>query len=80
VSTDLEIVFDVAPCATTGGYVARWDDLGGGGITTQGDSFAELDVKIADALAGYFETGQLPRNVRVRFSLDLILVAKNAVT
>ena len=31
-------------CPDTGGYVARWDDPAGGGITTQGDSFAELDA------------------------------------
>ncbi len=28
----------------TVGYVARWDDPDGGGVTTQGDAFAELDA------------------------------------
>ena len=49
-----EIVFHIEPCVETGGYVARWDAPRGGGITTQGDSFAELDAMIADALGGYF--------------------------
>jgi hypothetical protein len=34
--------------------LARWDASGGGGITTQGDSFRELDAMIADAVGGYF--------------------------
>ena len=37
-----EITFRVEACAETGGFVARWDDPAGGGITTQGDSLAEL--------------------------------------
>ena len=73
VSNDAEIIFDVEPCAATGGYVARWDAPGGGGITTQGDSFGELDVMIADAVAGYFEPGRRPRSVRLHFSQDPIL-------
>jgi hypothetical protein len=73
VSNGAEIVFDVGPCATTGGYVARWDAPGGGGITTQGDSFGELDIMIADAVAGYFEPAERPRSVRLHFSQDPIL-------
>jgi hypothetical protein len=68
-----EIIFDVEPCAATGGYVARWDNPGGGGITTQGDSFGELDTMIADAVSGYFEPDQRPRSVRLHFSQDPIL-------
>ena len=49
-STVAEIIFQVEPCAETGGYVARWDAPSGGGITTQGDSFAESDAMIADAV------------------------------
>ena len=45
-----EITFHVEPCAETGGYVARWDAPKGGGITTQGDSFAELDAMIRERL------------------------------
>ncbi|HEX3720560.1 MAG TPA: 2-oxoisovalerate dehydrogenase [Verrucomicrobiae bacterium] len=72
-SSSAEIVFDVAPCAATGGYVARWDAPGGGGITTQGDSFGELDSMIADAVSGYFEADQRPKSVRLHFSQDPIL-------
>ena len=72
-SKGTEIFFEVEPCAVTGGYVARWDAPGGGGITTQGDSFGELDIMIADAVAGYFEADQRPRSVRLHFSQDPIL-------
>lgn len=48
------LTFKVEPCPDTGGYVARWDDPAGGGITTQGDSFAELDAMIRDAVTAYF--------------------------
>ena len=73
-----EIVFDAEPCADTGGYEARWDAPGGGGITTQGDAFGELDIMIADAVTGYFEPGQRPKNVRLHFSRDPILAVPQA--
>jgi predicted RNase H-like HicB family nuclease len=68
-----EIIFQVTPCTETGGYVARWDAPSGGGITTQGDSFAELDAMIADAVGGYFEPKQRPKRIRLHFSQDPIL-------
>jgi len=68
-----EIIFRVEPCAETGGYVARWDAPGGGGITTQGDSFAELDAMITDAVGGYFEPSQRPKSVRLHFAEDPVL-------
>jgi len=61
-----EITFTIELCAEIGGYVARWDAPGGGGIATQGDSFAELDSMIADAVNGYFEPNDQPQAVRVR--------------
>jgi hypothetical protein len=74
VSKGAEIIFEVEPCASTGGYVARWDAPGGGGITTQGDSFGELDVMIADAVSGYFEDGERPRSIRLHFAQDPVLM------
>ena len=65
-----EITFQVAPCPETGGYVARWDDLAGGGITTQGDTMEELTFMVRDAVMGYFEPGQHPRRVRLHFEED----------
>ena len=65
-----EITFQVTPCHETGGYVARWDDANGGGVTTQGDSFEELDRMVSDAVKGYFEPGQHPRRVRLHFVED----------
>ena len=65
-----EIVFSVEPCGETGGFVARWDAPGGGGITTEGDSFRELDAMIMDAVEGYFGSEQRPKQVRLHFSED----------
>lgn len=67
-----EIVFQVEPCAETGGYVARWD-APVGGITTQGNSVAELAAMITDAVNGYFDTGGHPNRVRLHFSQDPVL-------
>jgi predicted RNase H-like HicB family nuclease len=66
-STVAEIIFQVELCAEAGGYVARWDAPRGGGITTQGDSFAELDAMIADAVGGYFEPKQRPKRIRLHW-------------
>jgi len=68
-----EITFIIGPCPETGGFVARWDAPEGGGIATQGDSFAELDAMIADAVIGYFESGEKPRTVRLHFTEDPVL-------
>ena len=66
----MEITFSVEPCAETGGFVARWDDPRGGGITTQGDTLAELQYMVADAISGYFEAGSAPTRVRLHFVQD----------
>ncbi len=68
-----DIVFRVDACRETGAFLARWDDPKGGGITTQGDTLAELHNMIADAVTGYFEAGKHPRQVRLHFSEDPIL-------
>jgi predicted RNase H-like HicB family nuclease len=67
-----EIVFDVNQEAD-GGYVACWDDPRGGGITTQGDSLAELQDMVTDAVGGYFEPGEAPGCVRLHFTHDPIV-------
>ncbi|HEY0551461.1 MAG TPA: type II toxin-antitoxin system HicB family antitoxin [Verrucomicrobiae bacterium] len=69
-----EITFTVEPCAETGGFVARWEDAPGrGGITTQGDTLAELQAMIADAVSGYFEQATRPKEVRLHFVQDPIV-------
>ena len=65
-----EILFTVESCPENSGFVARWDDPQGGGITTQGDSLTELYSMIADAVAGYFEPSTQPRRVRLHFTQD----------
>lgn len=62
--------FQVTPCSETGGYTARWDDPGGGGITTQGDSFGELEAMVRDAVSGYFFDRPAPARIRLHFVED----------
>ena len=69
----VEITFQVNPCQETGGFVARWDDPRGGGITTQGDTLAELQAMVADAVTGYFDAGAVPSCVRLHFAQDPIV-------
>lgn len=68
-----ELTFRVEPCSETGGFVARWDDPKGGGITTQGDSLAELYAMIADAVNAYFEPQERPRRLRLHFVEDPVV-------
>jgi hypothetical protein len=71
VSGAKEILFRVETCPETGGYVARWDAPGAtGGITTQGDSFAELDAMVADAVKGYFADNTRPTRIRRATSVE----------
>jgi predicted RNase H-like HicB family nuclease len=62
----VEITFQVEPCLETGGYIACWDDPRGGGITTQGDTLAELQSMVVDAVGGYFEANQTPTQTSLR--------------
>lgn len=66
-----EIVLTVTS-AEEGGFVASWDDLRGGGITTQGEDLRELQEMVQDAVEGYFRAAgiQPPRNVRLHFTED----------
>lgn len=66
----MEITFELTPCDETGGYVARWDDPAGGGICTQGDSFAELDSMVRDAVQAYFADREKPARIRLHFVRD----------
>jgi predicted RNase H-like HicB family nuclease len=69
----MELVFSVTPCAETGGFVARWDDPAGGGICTQGDTFAEVEGMVRDAILAYFEPESRPARVRLHFTQDPLL-------
>jgi predicted RNase H-like HicB family nuclease len=67
-----ELVFAVTQEAD-GGYVARWDDPQGGGITTQGENLADLQAMVTDAVGGYFEPGQTPATIRLHFTQDPVV-------
>ena len=64
---------EVTACPDTGGYIARWDDPEGGGIITQGDTFAELAAMVRDAVAGYFADRDKPAALRLHFVEDPVL-------
>ena len=64
-----EITFTVSPCEESGMLVAAWDTPGGGGITTQGASVAELRANVQEALACHFEEGEAPACVLTLSSL-----------
>jgi len=72
----MELVFRVTHCPDTDGYVARWDDPTGGGICTQGDTLAELQSMVTDAVHGYFEPKAMPRRLRLHFVQDPVLTVK----
>lgn len=68
-----EIVFEVTADNEVGGWVAAWDDANGGGISTQGDSLAELEFMIRDAISVYFADrlpSERPRRVQLHFLDD----------
>jgi len=48
----MDIRFEVSCGDETGGFVARWDDPSGGGICTQGESIADLEAMVRDAVEG----------------------------
>ncbi len=70
----MQVTIEVTPCEETGGYVARWNDPAGGGICTQGDSFAELDEMVRDAVSGYFADRPKPERIRLHFVRDPELI------
>ena len=67
------LTLQITPYPETGGYVARWDDPDGGGITTQGDSFPEIEHMVLDAIKGYYFDRPRPSRVRLHFVEDPVL-------
>ena len=70
----MDIRFDVTSCDETDGFVARWDDPSGGGISTQGESIADLESMVRDAVEGYFADRGKPRRIQLHFVDDPLLV------
>lgn len=70
----MDIRFEVSTCDETCGFVARWDDPSGGGICTQGESIADLEAMVRDAVEGYFAEGGKPRRIQLHFVEDPLLV------
>ena len=70
----MDIRFNVSTCDETGGFVARWDDPAGGGICTQGESIADLEAMLRDAVEGYFAEGRKPLRIQLHFVEDPLLL------
>jgi predicted RNase H-like HicB family nuclease len=71
-----EITISVGTCGETGTLVASWDDPGGfGGLTTQAERLSDLERNIREAIAVHFEPDDLPKQVRLHFVDDPVLVA-----
>ncbi len=66
----MEICFHRTSCDETEGYVSRWNAPAGGGICTQGDSFAELDHMVRDEVDCYFVDHDKPERIRLHFVGD----------
>ena len=58
-----------------GSYFAAWDNPVGGGITTVGDTLAELQANVMEAVECHFEEGKRPAKVMLHFERDMELVA-----
>jgi predicted RNase H-like HicB family nuclease len=58
-----------------GSYFAAWDDPAGGGITTAGDSLAELQTNIVEAVQCHFDGPNRPSRLRLHFERDVELMA-----
>ena len=54
--------------------MARWDDPSGGGICTQGESIADLETMVRDAVDGYFGDSGKPQRIQLHFVDDPLLV------
>ena len=68
------IVFIVERDSESGGFTARWDDPGKGGITTQGKDLHHLEEMIRDAVLCHFDEGKAPHSVALHFVTDPELV------
>ncbi|MBY0503253.1 MAG: hypothetical protein K2X03_05065 [Bryobacteraceae bacterium] len=70
------ITIRISACDESATLVASWDDPRGfGGLTTQAQTLGELERNIRDALAVHFEPEDFPKQVRLHFADDPVLVA-----
>ena len=69
-----EITFQVSRSEDSGWLVAWWDDPNGGGITTQARDLRDLQEQVIDATQCHFEPNELPRQIRLPFVDDAVLI------
>jgi predicted RNase H-like HicB family nuclease len=54
-------------------FVASWNDPGGGGITTQAKTLAELHDAIRESILCHFADRPHPREIALHFENDPVL-------
>jgi hypothetical protein len=70
-----EITFQVSLCVESGWLIASWDSPDGqGGITTQARDLRELQEQVVEATQCHFEPGETPRQIRLHFLTDAVLI------
>jgi len=74
-----EITFQVSRDQESGWLTASWDDPAGGGITTQAKDLRELQQQVVEATQCHFDPGNAPRQIRLHFMEDPVLVATEEV-
>jgi hypothetical protein len=68
-----EITFSVERDPESGFFSASWDAPEGGGISTQGHAFSDLDTNVKEAVRCHFDDAEMPRRIRLHFIQDPVL-------
>lgn len=68
-----EITFSVERDPESGWFTASWDAPHGGGISTEGHAFGELESNVMEAVRCHFDAAEMHRTVRLHFVEDPVL-------
>lgn len=68
-----EITFSVERDPDNGWFSASWDAPQGGGISTEGNAFRDLEKNILKAVRCHFNAPDMPRSIRLHFLQDPVL-------
>jgi hypothetical protein len=68
-----EITFSVERDPENGWFSASWDAPEGGGISTEGLAFRDLENNVMEAVRCHFDAAEMPRSIRLHFVEDPVL-------
>jgi hypothetical protein len=68
-----EITFSVERDPENGWFSASWDGPEGGGISTEGHAFADLESNVIEAVRCHFDATEMPQSIRLHFVQDPVL-------